>query len=179
MTGSSSLHSSWILHSSAAFSRSSIRTFSRYLVRRLFKIFMVSFSLLLMPPSHQPQSSRKGQVWKLLIKQRGVREKQGVGSSSWDWRVLRPWPVGWQLLALRPPCWQLVLGRMVVKFVIPEQLWHGVAEDIVVVQPLVSRVCAQLWLISKSVVSGIQSSRQPRLSLNSKPLGFFLFEVLI
>lgn len=81
---------------------------------------------------------------KLLIKQTGVRHKQGVDWQPWMWVVLRTWPVGWQLLALRPPCWQLVLEEIALKSVILEHLWCGVEEEIVVLQHLVSIVCAQL-----------------------------------
>lgn len=93
-----------------------------------------------MPSPCQPQSSREGQALKLFIKQMGMGQKQGVGWQPWDWRVLRIWPVGWQLLASRPPRWHPVLEETILKFVILEQRWHGVEEEIVV-QPLVSMVC--------------------------------------
>lgn len=67
---------------------------------------------------------------------------------------------------------------MVRKFVILEQFWCGVEQEIiVVVQPLVSIVCTQFWFI---LVRGPDGKlKQPRLCLISKLLGYFLFEVLI
>lgn len=114
-----------------------------------------------MPSPHQPQPSGEGQVLKSLIKQMGMRQKQEVGWQPGHWGVLRTWPVGWQQLASRPSLWQLVLEEMVLKFVILEQLWHAV-EEIVVIQPLVSIVCAQLWFMSKAVVLWIESSSSHR-----------------
>lgn len=94
----------------------------------------------------------EGQALKLFIKQMGTGQKQEVGRQPWDWRVLRTWPVGWQLSASRPSHWQLVLEERILKSVILEQRWHGIAGEIVIEQSLVSIACPQLWFVSKSVV---------------------------
>lgn len=91
--------------------------------------------------------------------------------------ALGTWPVGGQLLALRLPCWQLALEEMVRQFVILEQLWCGVEQEVVIVQPLASIVRIQFWFIS--VCGPDRKLKQPRLCLNSQLLGYFLFEVLI
>lgn len=68
---------------------------------------------------------------------------------------------------------------MVLTSVILEQLRRGAEEDIVVVQPLVSIVCVPGLGLGQRL--GLQDPKLKQLgrSLNSKPLGFFLFEVLI
>lgn len=68
---------------------------------------------------------------------------------------------------------------MVLTSVILEQLRRGAEEDIVVVQPLVSIVCVPSLGLGQRL--GLQDTKLKQLgrSLNSKPLGFFLFEVLI
>lgn len=66
-----------------------------------------------------------------------------------------------------------MLGRMVVKFVIPEQLWHGVVEDMVVVQPLscIQSVCPALVDFK---VCGLWDPKLKATTTESKfkPLGF-------
>lgn len=114
----------------------------------------------------------------LCTKQMGIGQKQGVGWQPWDCQVLRTRPVGWHLLVSSG--WQLVLEEMILEFVILEQPWHGVEEEIAVEQSLVSIVCAWLWFSSKSVFPLHQKFKLTVTESKFRAFcGFCFFEVLI